>query len=81
MQKLGVVLVGKMVVILLFDAHAVNERGRLKKLSDKDKEALLNDGETKLIKGFKKKDGSEFSAKLKIDENYKVTMFWDPKDE
>lgn len=52
-----------------------------KKLSDKDKEALLNDGETKLIKGFKKKDGSEFSAKLKIDENYKVTMFWDPKDE
>lgn len=52
-----------------------------KKLSDKDKEELIKKGETKLIAGFLKKDKSKFSARLKLDENKKVQLFWDPKDE
>lgn len=48
-----------------------------KKLTDKQLEDLLN-GETKKIKGFKKKDGSgTFEAKLFLDKDFKVRLSFD----
>ena len=51
-----------------------------KKLSEKDKEKLIKEGETDLINGFLKKDKTKFSAKLKLDENKKVILFWDKNE-
>ena len=45
-----------------------------KTLSDNDKRDLLTKKKTKLIKGFKKKDGTSFDAKLIIDDDGKVTF-------
>ncbi len=48
-----------------------------KKLTDKQLQDLL-DGETKKIKGFKKKDGSgSFEAKLWLDKDFKVRLSFD----
>ena len=40
-----------------------------KKLTESQVKALINDGETKLIKGFKSKAGKTFDAKLKLVKN------------
>lgn len=45
-----------------------------KTLSETDKRDLLTKKKTKLIKGFKKKDGTSFDAKLIIDDEGKVTF-------
>lgn len=50
-----------------------------KTLTEKNKEDLIKKGETSEIKGFIKKDGGTFSAKLKLDENDKVVPFWDKR--
>ena len=44
-----------------------------KKISEQQLRKLLTDGSTPLIKGFKKKDGTKFNAKLKI-ENGKMAF-------
>ena len=44
-----------------------------KKITEAQVRKLLTDGSTALIKGFKKKDGSKFNAKLKI-ENGKMAF-------
>ena len=36
--------------------------------------ALIEEGKTGVIKGFKKRDGSLMDAKLKLDENYKTVF-------
>lgn len=45
-----------------------------KHVADADLKELLKNGITDWIKGFKKKDGSKFSAKLKIQEDGKITF-------
>ncbi len=47
-----------------------------KKISEQQLRKLLTDGSTALIKGFKKKDGSKFNAKLKI-ENGKMAFVYE----
>lgn len=48
-----------------------------KKLTDKMLEQLLSKGETGVLKGFKSKAGKSFSAKLKLDQDYKMTFEFD----
>lgn len=50
-----------------------------KKLTDKDKEALLTDRKTKLIKGFKSKNGKSFDAYLSLDETCKIKFIFPKK--
>ena len=46
-----------------------------RKIADKDLKVLLTDGLTDWIKDFKKKDGSKFSAKLKLQDGKVVFSF------
>lgn len=50
-----------------------------KNLSDKDRDALLNNKQTRLIKGFKSKAGKSFDAYLSLDENYKIKFVFPKK--
>lgn len=47
-----------------------------KVLTENQVKQLLEKGMTTTIKGFKKKDGSTFSAKLKLNEDNKVGFIW-----
>ena len=47
-----------------------------KAISDADIKKLINGSTTSVIKGLTKKDGKKFEAKLKADENGKISFVW-----
>ncbi len=50
-----------------------------KKITEQQLRKLLTEGETPLIKGFKRKDGTKFNARLKL-ENGKLSFEYEEKD-
>ena len=51
-----------------------------KKLTDSQIKTLLQGKTTSVIKGFEKKDGGTFDAKLKLDENNQISFVFEDKD-
>ena len=53
---------------------------REKKLTEAQLKTLLQGKTTGIIKGFKKKDGGSYDAKLKLDNNHQITFVFEDKD-
>lgn len=51
-----------------------------RKMTDEELEVLLKDKKTPYLNGFVNKDGKEFSARLKLDEEYKIVPYWEAGD-
>lgn len=51
-----------------------------REMTDAEMEQLLNEGKLPYLNGFKKKDGSSFGARLKLDDDFKVIPYWEPGD-
>lgn len=73
-------LCGKMMISQKYSINCecgfkLNKEICSKKLSESNITDLLSKGKTSLIKGFKKKDGNQFDAKLEIDKDKKGVKF------
>lgn len=49
-------------------------------IDDNEMEILLTEGSLPYMEGFYKKDGTAFGARLKLDEEYRITPYWEPGD-
>ena len=51
-----------------------------RKMSDSELSILCTEGKLPYMNGFKKKDGTIYSARLKFDNEYKVVLYWEQGD-